>query len=84
MEVVSDKKHEKIYTFFVDDKEFHTEKHQLTGGEIMDIAGIPRSTGIVQILEDGSQKQISENEVVELEGHHHKFKKPPKFKRGSQ
>lgn len=84
MEVVDEKTKGKFFTFFVDEKEFHTEKSQLTGGEIMDIAGIPHSTGIVEILDDGSQKQIGEHEVIELEGHHHKFKKPPKFKRGSQ
>lgn len=84
MEVLRDEIHEKHYTFFVDEKEFHAEKSHLTGGEIMDIAGIPRATGIVQISEDGSQNQVSENEVIELEGHDRRFKKPPKFKRGSR
>ncbi|MGH9921782.1 MAG: multiubiquitin domain-containing protein [Nitrososphaerales archaeon] len=81
MQVVDDKGG-KFYTFFVDDKEFHTEKPQLTGGEIMDIAGIPRSVGIVQILEDGSQKQIREDEVIEFTGPGRRFKKAPRFKRG--
>lgn len=82
MEVVDEKTKGKFFTFFVDEKEFHTEKSQLTGGEIMDIAGIPRPTGIVQILDDGSQKQIGENEIIEFEGPGRRFKKSPKFKRG--
>jgi len=82
MEVVDEKTKGKFFTFFVDDKEFHTEKSQLTGGEIMDIAGIPHATGIVQILDDGSQKQIGENEIIEFEGPGRRFKKSPKFKRG--
>ena len=81
MQVVDDKGG-KFYTFFVDDKEFHTEKPQLTGGEIMDIACIPRSVGIVQILEDGTQKQIGENEIIEFAGPGRRFKKAPRFKRG--
>ena len=48
----------------------------------MDIAGIPRSTGIVLILEDGSQQQVSENEVIEFTGPGRRFKKAPRFKRG--
>lgn len=48
----------------------------------MDIAGIPRPTGIVQILEDGSQQQVSENEVIEFAGPGRRFKKAPRFKRG--
>jgi len=79
---IADDKSGKFYTFFVDGNEFHVEQSQLTGGEIMDIAGIPRSVGIVLILEDGSQQQISENEVIEFTGPGRRFKKAPRFKRG--
>lgn len=79
---VSDDKSGKFYTFFVDGTEHHTEQPQLTGGEIMDIAGIPRAIGLVQILEDGSQQQVSENEVIEFTGPGRRFKKAPRFKRG--
>ena len=81
MQVVDDKG-EKFFTYFVDDKEFRTDKPQLTGGEIMDIAGIPRSVGLVQILEDGSQKQVGEDEVIKFKGPGRRFKKAPRFKRG--
>lgn len=79
---MTDDKSGKFYTFFVDEKEFHVEQPKLTGGEIMDIAGIPRSVGIVQILEDGSQKQVPEDEVIEFTGPGRRFKKAPRFKRG--
>lgn len=72
----------KFYAFTVDGKEFHTEKEQLTGGEIMDIAGIPRSDGLVQILDDGTQVQVGENEVIVFEGPGRRFKKQPRFQRG--
>ena len=32
----------KFFTYFVDGREFHTEKESLTCGEIMDAAEIPR------------------------------------------
>ena len=48
----------------------------------MDIAGIPRPVGLVQILEDGSQNKVGENEVVKFEGPGRRFKKAPRFKRG--
>ncbi len=48
----------------------------------MDIAGIPRSVGIIQILKDGSQKQVAEDEVIEFKGPGRRFKKAPRFKRG--
>jgi hypothetical protein len=84
MQKVDDTQKGKFFTFFVDDKEFSTSESQLTGGQIMDIAGIPRSTGIVQILEDGSQKQIGENEIIEFTGPGRRFKKAPRFKRGKK
>ena len=82
MQICDDDKHGKFFTFFVDGKEFRTDKSQLTGGEIMDIAGIPRSVGIIQILKDGSQKQVAEDEVIEFKGPGRRFKKAPRFKRG--
>lgn len=66
---------------FVDDREFPVEQASLRGGEIMDLAGIPRSAGLVAIEEDGSQRTIGVEEVVELRADH-RFKKPPRFKRG--
>lgn len=72
----------KFFTFFVEDKEFHTEEPKLTGGQIMDMAGIPRSAGLIQVLEDNTQVPVGENEVIEFEGPGRRFKKAPRFKRG--
>ena len=71
----------KFYTFFVDDREFHIQQPTITGGEIMDLAGIPREVGLVLIEEDGIQRNIPPEEVIELKPGR-RFKKAPRFKRG--
>lgn len=66
----------KFFTIFVDGKEFRLEQPTITGGEIMDLAGIPREVGLILILEDGTQVQVREDEVVELKPGR-RFKKAP-------
>ena len=56
----------KFFTIFVDGQEFHIEQSTITGGEIMDLAGIPREVGLIEIQEDGTQVQVGEEEVVEF------------------
>ena len=73
--------HSKFYTFFVDDQEFQIHDETITGGEIMDLAGIPREIGIVLLNEDGTQRPIGADEVIELKPGR-RFKKAPRFKRG--
>jgi Multiubiquitin len=70
-----------FYTFFVNDREFHVEKPTITGGEIMDLAGIPRNEGLVLILEDGTQSTVGVGEEIELKPGR-RFKKAPRFNRG--
>jgi len=70
-----------FYTFFVDDREFHVEESTITGGQIMDLAGIPREVGLLLILEDGTQAAVAADEVITLEPGR-RFKKAPRFKRG--
>ena len=70
-----------FYTLFVDDREFHIDEPTITGGQIMDLAGIPREAGLLLIDEDGSQKQVRADEVIELKPGR-RFKKAPRFKRG--
>lgn len=72
----------KFYTLFVDGQEYHVEESELTGGEIMDLAGIPRDVGVILIKDDGTQRTIEEDEVFEFEGPGRRFKKAPRFKRG--
>lgn len=71
----------KFFTFFVNGKEFHVEKSSITGGEIIDLAGIPREVGLILVLEDGTQVQVRTDEVIELEPGR-RFKKAPRFVRG--
>lgn len=71
----------KFYTLFIDGKEYHTEKSGLTGAEIMDMGGIPYELGLLLILEDGTQVQVREDEVIELKPGR-RFKKAPRFIRG--
>lgn len=71
----------KFYTLFIDGKEYHVEKSELTGAEIMDLGGIPRELGLIEILEDGTQVQVREDEVIELKPGR-RFKKAPRFIRG--
>jgi len=71
----------KFYTIFIDDKEYHIEKSELTGAEIMDLGGIPHELGLILIQDDGTQVQVREDEVIDLKPGR-RFKKAPRFKRG--
>ncbi len=73
--------HERFFTFFVDDKEFHVEKELMTGGEIMDLAGIAREVGLILVQDDGTQVQINADQAVDLKPGR-RFKKAPHFRRG--
>jgi hypothetical protein len=72
---------EAFYTLFVDDLEFHVDDPTITGGQIMDLAGIRREEGLLLIDEDGSQRQVRADEIIELKPGR-RFKKAPRFKRG--
>jgi hypothetical protein len=70
-----------FYTVFVDDIEYHFDHTPVTGGEIMDTAGIPYAVGLIQIFKDGTQKQVGVDEEIDLKPGR-RFKKAPRFKRG--
>lgn len=70
-----------FYTVFVDGDEYHFDHTPVTGGEIMDEAGIPYEVGLLLIKEDGSQVKIEPDEEIELKPGR-RFKKAPRFKRG--
>lgn len=71
----------KFYTLFVDGQEFHLEEPTITGGAIMDLAGIPREVGLIMVEEDGTQVPVGEDDVIELKPGR-RFKKAPRFVRG--
>ncbi len=70
-----------FYTIFVDDVEYRFDHTPVTGGEIMDIAGIPYEVGLVLIHEDGTQENIGVDQELDLQPGR-RFKKAPRFKRG--
>lgn len=70
-----------VYELQIDGKDFAIDSETITGGEIMDLAGIPRDAGLLQILDDGTQRQVPVDEVIELKPGH-RFKKRPRFQRG--
>ena len=76
-----DKPKGKFYTLFVDGKEYHVSQPEITGAEIMDLAGIAYSVGLILIEENGSQTQVHEADIEELKPGR-RFKKAPRFKRG--
>ncbi len=73
--------HGAFYTLFVEDREFRIDDASITGGQIMDMAGIPREVGLLLIDEDGTQRQVGPNEVIELKPGR-RFRRAPRFKRG--
>jgi hypothetical protein len=72
----------RFYTIFVDDVEYQSDHSPVTGGEIMDLAGIPYDVGLIQVFEDGTQAQVGVDEEIDLKPGR-RFKKAPRFKRGS-
>ncbi len=71
----------KFFTLFIDANEYHVDKGELTGAEIMDLGGIPRELGLILIEEDGTQIQVREDDLIELKPGR-RFKKAPRFIRG--
>lgn len=69
------------YFLEVDEAEYEFDHEPVTGAEIMAKADVPQSVGLVQILEDGTQKAVSPEEDFELKPGR-RFKKRPRFKRG--
>jgi hypothetical protein len=84
MEIVKDEQvgqQGKLYTFFVDDREFQVSEPAITGAQIMALAGIPVEVGLQLIEEDGIQVPVPPEEVIELKPGR-RFKRAPRFKRG--
>ncbi len=70
-----------VFVFDVDGVTFEHNRPKITGGEIMDMAGIPYSQGLVQVHEDGTTTTVGvEDEVHLVPGA--QFKRRPRFKRG--
>lgn len=75
------KKRGKVYLVVVDGEEYEFDHSPVTGQEIMDIAGIPYSDGLLLILEDGTQQPVGLEDEIELKPGR-SVVRAPKFKRG--
>jgi hypothetical protein len=69
------------FLFEVDGVTYDWPQPDITGAQIMETAGIPLSTGIVLIHDDGTQETIAPDRIVELRPGK-RIKKRPRFKRG--
>ncbi|RSM36046.1 hypothetical protein DMA12_41980 [Amycolatopsis balhimycina DSM 5908] len=69
------------FVFDVDGTTYEHNHPTITGAEIMAIAGISSSNGLIQILPDGTRKTIAPDETVHLVPGA-QFKRRPRFKRG--
>lgn len=58
-------------------------QERVTAVEIMAAANIPVATGLLELLEDGTQRQVDPAETFELEKAP-RFRKRPRFKRGAR
>jgi hypothetical protein len=70
-----------VFVFDVDDVTYEYERPIITGAEIMTLAGISPSDGLIQILPDGTRKTVAPDEKVRLVPGI-QFKRRPRFKRG--
>lgn len=71
------------WVFDVDSTTYRHDHPFITGGEIMDLAGIPRDQGLVLCHDDGTQEAIAADQKVRLVPKP-QFKRRPRFKRGER
>ena len=71
----------RAFVFDVDGITYEYDHPKIAGAEIMALAGIAPSVGLIQCFEDGTQQTIKPDDVVELVPKP-RFRKRPRFKRG--
>lgn len=71
------------WLFDVDGTTYRHDHPFITGGQIMDLAGIPREQGLILCHEDGTQESIPADQRVKLVPRP-QFKRRPRFKRGAR
>jgi hypothetical protein len=69
------------FVFDVDGTTYTHDRPQITGAEIMALAGIDPAEGLVQCFEDGSQQTVAPDDIIRLVPKP-RFRKRPRFKRG--
>jgi hypothetical protein len=74
---------EATFVFDVDGVTCEWNRPKIRGDEVMELADIPLSEGLVLCHEDGSQEAIAADQEVDLVSRP-RFKQRPRFKRGMQ
>ena len=69
------------FVFDVDDTTYEHDRPTITGAEIMAVAGINPSDGLIQILLNGTRETVDPDDRVQLVPGI-QFKRRPRFKRG--
>lgn len=69
------------FVFDVDGETYKHDRPRISGAEIMELADIDPSVGLIQCFEDGSQQTIDPEEVIKLVPKP-QFRRRPRFKRG--
>ncbi|MEV1066005.1 multiubiquitin domain-containing protein [Streptomyces sp. NPDC050263] len=69
------------FVFDVDDITYEYNRPTITGTEVMTLAGIAPSEGLIQILPDGTRKTVDPDDTIHLVPGV-QFKRRPRFKRG--
>jgi hypothetical protein len=70
-----------VFVFDVDDVTYEHDRPTITGAEIMAMAGINPSDGLIQVLPDGTRETVDLDDKIQLVPGI-QFKRRPRFKRG--
>lgn len=70
-----------VFVFDVDGTTYEHDQPTITGTEIMTLAGINLSDGLIQILSDGTRETVDPDDRIRLVPGI-QFKRRPRFKRG--
>lgn len=72
---------DKKYYINVEGTEYPWEKSTVTTAEIRSLGKLPTDLPVVEEFPDGTERTLTENEVIELKPGH-RYGRAPKFKRG--
>jgi hypothetical protein len=74
------KEHKKYYVN-IEGTEYEWEKETITTAELRSLGNLPIDLPVVEEFPDGTERTLSEGEVIELKPGH-RYGRAPKFKRG--
>jgi hypothetical protein len=74
-------KEQKKYYVNIEGTEYEWEKGTITTAELRSLGNLPVDLPVVEEFPDGTERTLSETEVIELKPGH-RYGRAPKFKRG--